>query len=373
VTTTTKTKTKAKKTVQQLKLVPDTIEQGVLRSVTLDQLPKQLAGDPPSQPFINTIRDFGVIQPIILIEGSQGFTVCGGRNRIKASRLLGLTEIPAIVYPAGWVSPASLALIENAHRRQNALSDLLAITDLAASGYDDEAISTQLGISKSTIKARLRLRNLAPELAQALNEGKMFVTVAEEICVMSPAQQQDLVATYKKNGKITPADVKAVQAAQAAAAKASLPEEVFADPSSHPAAAAPPPPVTRLDEEIAADLVARGWKIKAPAKGGALIEATHKIIGFTAAADYPTLEVNVERTERQWEAYSGFKDWQADQERRKLLSWEDLAAELVQELSNLVPQDAAGITAAIEGLATLLAVPPAAPALPRVSPPPVVV
>jgi len=43
----------------------------------------------------------------------------------------------------------------------------------------------------------------------------------------------------------------------------------------------------------------------------------------------------VERTERQWEAYSGFKDWQADQERRKLLSWEDLAAELVQELSSL--------------------------------------
>jgi len=42
----------------------------------------------------------------------------------------------------------------------------------------------------------------------------------------------------------------------------------------------------------------------------------------------------------------------------------------VQELSNLVPQDAAGITAAVEGLATLLAVPPA---LPRVSPPPVVV
>src|SRR6266536_3723718 len=172
MTTTTKTKTKAKKTVQQLKLVPDTIEQGVLRSVTLDQLPKQLPGDPPSQPFINTVRDFGVIQPIILIEGSQGFTVCGGRNRIKASRLLGLTEIQAIVYPDGWVSPSSLALIENAHRRQNALSDLLAITDLAASGYDDEAISTQLGISKRTIKARLRLRNLAPELAQALNEGK---------------------------------------------------------------------------------------------------------------------------------------------------------------------------------------------------------
>ncbi len=75
----------------------------------------------------------------------------------------------------------------------------------------------------------------------------------------------------------------------------------------------------------------------------------------------------------EWEAYSGFKDWQADQERRKLLSWEDLATELVQELSNLVPQDAAGITAVVEGLATLLAVPQVAPALPRVSPPPVVV
>ena len=369
MTTTPKSKSKGKKTVQQLKLVPDTIEQGVLRSVMLDQLPKQLPGDPPVQAFINTVRDFGVIQPIILIEGSQGFTVCGGRNRIRASRLLGLTEIPAIVYPAGWVSPSSLALIENAHRRQNALSDLLAITELAASGYDDEAISTQLGISKGTLKARLRLRNLVPELAQALNEGKMFVTVAEEICVMSPSQQQDLVAVYKKNGKITAANVKAAQAVQAATVTAALPEEVFADPNSAPVAAAPAPR-QRLDEEIAADLIARGWKIKAPAKGGALIEANHKIIGFTAAADYPTLEANVEHTERQWEAYSGFKAWQEDQERRKLLTWEDLAAELVQQLSDLVPTEEAGITAAVEGLATLLAVPPA---LPKVSPPPAVV
>jgi len=367
MTITPKSKSKGKKTVQQLKLVPDTIEQGVLRSVMLDQLPKQLPGDPPAQAFINTVRDFGVIQPIILIEGSQGFTVCGGRNRIRASRLLGLTEIPAIVYPAGWVSPSSLALIENAHRRQNALSDLLAITELAASGYDDEAISTQLGISKGTLKARLRLRNLVPELAQALNEGKMFVTVAEEICVMSPSQQQDLIAVYKKNGKITAADVKAAQAVQAATVTAALPEEVFADPNSAPAAAAPAPaPRQRLDEEIAADLIARGWKIKAPAKGGALIEATHKIIGFTAAADYPTLEANVERTERQWEAYSGFKDWQAEQERVALLDWNDHAAELVERLAAIIPADRADLTATLEGLAQLLSIPP-------VSAPPVTV
>ena len=352
------TKKQPKKQIQQLKLVPDTIERGVFRIVQVADLPKDLPGDPPDQAFLNSVRDFGIIQPIILTEGSQGVKVAAGRNRIKAARLIGIAELGAVVFQEGWVSTESLTLIENRHRRQNPLADMLAIEALLKAGNDEAKIAAQLSISAATIKARLRLRNLVPEIGQALRDGKLFVGVAEQIAKMSQAQQKELLPNLVKNDKLTAADVTAVQSATAATVTASLPEEVFGDPAAQaptPAPAAPPPPAARTDEQITADLAGRGWKIK-PGKGG-MIEATHKLIGFTAAPDYPTLEVNVERAERQWEAYSGFKAWQADQQRRKLMDWSDLAAELVQQLSDLVPTERVEVVAAVEGLATLLSIP----------------
>lgn len=352
------TKKQAKKQIQQLKLVPDTIERGQFRIVQVADLPKDLPGDPPDQAFLNSVRDFGIIQPIILTEGSSGIKVAAGRNRIKAARLLGIPDLGAVVFAEGWVSTESLTLIENRHRRQNALADMLAIEALLKAGNDEAKIGQQLGISAVTIKARLRLRNLLPEIATALRDGKLFVGVAELIAALSHAQQQELLPNLKKHDKLTAADVKAVQSAQAANVTASLPGEAFAGPATQPPAPQPgapaAPPAARTEAEIHADLAGRGWKIK---QGKGMLEATHKLAGFSAAPDFPTLETNVERAERQWEAYSGFKAWQEDQERRKLMDWSDLAAELVQQLSDLVPQERVEVVAAVEGLATLLAVP----------------
>ncbi|KPV53805.1 hypothetical protein SE17_07435, partial [Kouleothrix aurantiaca] len=161
----------------------------------------------------------------------------------------------------------------------------------------------------------------------------------------------------------------------AAAKKAAAPVQATspAVAATAPAASAPAPTAAaqRLEEEIIADLAGRGWKLK---KGAKLIEATHKMYGFCAGADYPTLEQNVTRAESQWTVYNGLKAFQEEQERRKLLTWQELASELVEQLADLVPSEEAGITAAVEGLATLLGIaPPTVAALPKPSAPPVVV
>lgn len=338
-------------------------------------MPQDLPGDPPDQSFLNSVRDFGIIQPIIMTEGPQGVKVAAGRRRIKAARLIGIGELGAVVFQEGWVSPESLTLIENRHRQQNALADLLAIEALIKAGNDEEKIAANLGVSKVTIKGRLRLRQLLPDLAKAMGDGKIFVSVAEKICTLPPEQQQEILEAYKKNGKVTLADIGAAQARAAAAKKAAAPVQATspAVAATAPAASAPAPTAAaqRLEEEIIADLAGRGWKLK---KGAKLIEATHKMYGFCAGADYPTLEQNVTRAESQWTVYNGLKAFQEEQERRKLLTWQELASELVEQLADLVPSEEAGITAAVEGLATLLGIaPPTVAALPKPSAPPVVV
>jgi len=353
----------------QLKLVPDTVEQGAFRWISVSDLPTELPGDPPDKAFLDSVRDFGIIQPIILTEGPAGIRVAAGRNRIRAARMIGIAQLGAVVFPEGWVSTESLTLIENRHRRQNGMADMLAIEALLRSGKDEATIAANLGISQATIKGRMRLRDLVPVLATALDQGKLFVTLALMICPMKETHQNELAATYTKNGKLTLADVNAVQAkireAKALAAAAN------ATPTAPVLAAVAVAQVASVDAQITAALSAKGWKIKAPTGKATLIEATHKIIGYTAATDYIKLAQNVENAERQWETYNSVKDWRQEKARQEQMEWNDRAAELVQLLSDLVPAGRLDLSAAIEGLEHLLGQ-PVPQALPAVSKAPTV-
>jgi len=352
----------------QLKLVPDTVERGEFRIVNVADMPATLPGDPPDKAFLDSVRDFGIIQPIILTEGPTGIRVAAGRNRIKAARLIGIATLGAVVFPEGWVSTESLTLIENRHRRQNGLADMLAIEALLKSGKDAATISANLGVSQATIKGRMRLRELAPVLATALDQGKLFVTLALMICPMPKAAQEELAATYTKAGKLTLADVNAVQAklraAKAAAAAAA------GTPTAPVLAAVAVTQAVSADAQIIAELSAKGWKVKPPTGKATLIEATHKTIGYTAATTYAQLVTNVETNEKQWETYNSVKDWRQERTRQEQMEWNDRAAELAQLLSDLVPPEEVGLMAAVEGLQQLLSNPVSA--LPAVSKAPTV-
>ncbi len=353
----------------QLKLVPDTVERGEFRIVNVADMPASLPGDPPDKAFLDSVRDFGIIQPIILTEGPAGIRVAAGRNRIRAARMIGIAQLGAVVFPEGWVSTESLTLIENRHRRQNGMADMLAIEALLRSGKDEATIAANLGISQATIKGRMRLRDLVPVLATALDAGKLFVTLALMICPMKAEHQNELAATYTKNGKLTLADVNAVQA-KIREAKA-IAAAKTGTPTAPVLAAVAVAQVASVDAQITAALSAKGWKIKVPTGKATLIEATHKIIGYTAATDYIKLAQNVENAERQWETYNSVKDWRQEKARQEQMDWPDRAAELVQLLSDLIPADRTGLIAAVEGLEQLLAHRPAGH-LPAVSKAPTV-
>lgn len=124
----------------------------------------------------DSIREHGLIQPILITKGENGrYTIIAGERRWRASKKAGLTEIPVIIrdYPA--IEAAQIALIENLQRE-----DLNPIEE--AAGYrslideyslTQEEISKRLGKSRSAIANSLRLLSLGEKISAFLIDGTL--------------------------------------------------------------------------------------------------------------------------------------------------------------------------------------------------------
>jgi ParB family chromosome partitioning protein len=122
-----------------------------------------------------SIREHGVVMPIVVRRDSEGFVLVAGERRLRAARLAGLTDIPAVVRGADLAADAQLvlALLENLQR-----ADLDPIE--AAEGYQrlvqefglrQEDVARKVGKDRATVANSLRLLNLPPEGREAVIAG----------------------------------------------------------------------------------------------------------------------------------------------------------------------------------------------------------
>ena len=114
-----------------------------------------------------SIAENGLLQPILVREYAEGrYQIIAGERRFRASKLAGLTEIPAIVLDRDDKKTAQIALIENIQREDlNPLEEALAYKSLAEE-YDmtQEELSQKVGKSRSAIANTLRLLDLPDEV-----------------------------------------------------------------------------------------------------------------------------------------------------------------------------------------------------------------
>ena len=118
----------------------------------------------------NSIKEHGIIQPLILRDLGSKYEIIAGERRYKASQLAGLTEVPAIVGSMDDQTSAELALIENIQRK-----DLSAIEEaksykiiLDMGNFTQEALAKRMGKSQSTVANKMRLLTLTNEVQMAL-------------------------------------------------------------------------------------------------------------------------------------------------------------------------------------------------------------
>lgn len=118
----------------------------------------------------NSIKEHGIIQPLILRDLGSKYEIIAGERRYKAATLAGLTEVPAIVGSMDDQTSAELALIENIQRK-----DLSAIEEaksykkiLDMGNFTQDELAKRMGKSQSTIANKMRLLALTNEVQVAL-------------------------------------------------------------------------------------------------------------------------------------------------------------------------------------------------------------
>ena len=140
-----------------------------------DQPRKQFEAEPLSQ-LAESIAQHGVLQPIIVRPATQGmYEIIAGERRWRASRLAGLSEIPAIVMEADELKAAQVALIENIQRENlNPFEEAGAYDELMRTyGMSQEEVAAKLGKSRSAVANAVRLLDLPDEVSELIRAGKL--------------------------------------------------------------------------------------------------------------------------------------------------------------------------------------------------------
>lgn len=123
-----------------------------------------------------SISAHGVLQPIVVRGLANGeYQLIAGERRVRAARMAGLTQIPAVIREPTEEEMVELALIENLQRTDlNPLEEAMGFRLLIDRfGMPHEAVATRVGRSRAAVTNALRLLDLAPETQEALLEGQI--------------------------------------------------------------------------------------------------------------------------------------------------------------------------------------------------------
>ena len=121
-----------------------------------------------------SIAKYGIIQPIVLRNIGDKYEIIAGERRFKASQLVGLTRVPAIINNTDDNTSAEIALLENLQRKNlTPIEEAQSYRKLIDRGFTQEEIATKLGISQSSIANKMRLLNLPKRVQDALLYGKI--------------------------------------------------------------------------------------------------------------------------------------------------------------------------------------------------------
>jgi len=138
--------------------------------------PRTVFNHEPLEELASSIATHGLIQPIIVREGKNGYyKIIAGERRWRASKMAGLTEVPVIIIEADDRKAAELSLIENLQRENlNAIEEAAAYRALITEyKLTQEEVSSRIGKSRSAVANSMRLLDLPEEVAEMVKKGEL--------------------------------------------------------------------------------------------------------------------------------------------------------------------------------------------------------
>ncbi len=177
----------------------------------------------------NSIREHGVIQPIVVTLTAAGYELVVGERRFRASILAGLHSVPAIVKQSlGDQTKLEVALIENIQRRElNAIEEARAYDRLIKTfNLTQEQVAQKVGKSRPAVTNTLRLLNLPVEIQRAVIENRITEGHARAILGVSEPEKQLALfkAILEQNLNVRQVEAKAKELSQKRAMDAVAPD-----------------------------------------------------------------------------------------------------------------------------------------------------
>jgi len=144
----------------------------------------------------DSIREQGIVQPLIVREKGGHLELIAGERRWRAAQLLSLAEVPVIVREADDRAVLELALIENLQRENlNPIEEAQGYSQLIGEfQLKQEEVATKVGKSRAAVANALRLLKLAPEVQAYIRDGRLSVGHAKVILGLAGEKQQKLAA-----------------------------------------------------------------------------------------------------------------------------------------------------------------------------------
>lgn len=145
-----------------------------------------------------SIKEYGVIQPIIVVKEENYYRIVAGERRWRAAKSAGITEIPAIVRQYSEQENKEIALIENIQRENlNPIEKAMALKELLEKYEMTQLqLANKLGISRSGIANTVRVLNLDPRVLELVKEGKLTEGHCKALLAVQEPDEQIRIAKY---------------------------------------------------------------------------------------------------------------------------------------------------------------------------------
>ena len=157
--------------------------------------PRLAFDDDSLKDLADSIKQHGIIQPLVLRRKNDKYEIIAGERRYKAARMAGLVSVPAIISNLSDQASAEVAIVENVQRKDlTAIEEARSYQTLLEKGYmTQEELAKKMGLSQSAVSNKLRLLSLDESVQQAVIKEQISERHARSLLKIKDPEMQKVL------------------------------------------------------------------------------------------------------------------------------------------------------------------------------------